>query len=291
MPQVVALPVASWDAPCPASVQDLALRALEAGEVVALGALAFALDAGERSLLSPAVSGDGKNVSLDADGARLRGTSAQDGERRALQAMMQRFAEASTMLVRNLAPRYAAHLQRGRTSFRPVEITGRAVSWRKDDTRLHVDSFPSSPVQGRRILRVFANINPDGKSRTWRLGESFAAVAQRYDSSLRLPLAGAGRALEWLHVTRGRRTPYDHLMLQLHDRMKADREYQSDAIQIRHEFGPGSTWLLFSDQVPHAAMAGQHALEQTFYLPVAAMLDPRRSPLSTLERLRGRALT
>ena len=63
--------------------------------------------------------------------------------------MMQRFAASSRALLRNLLPRYETGLLQARTSFRPVEIAGRPTSWRKDDTRLHVDSFSSSPVQGK----------------------------------------------------------------------------------------------------------------------------------------------
>ena len=37
-------------------------------------------------------------------------------------------------------------------------------------------------------------------------------------------------------------------------------------------------------------MAGQYQLEQTFLLPVDAMLDAARSPLRVLERLKGRRL-
>jgi hypothetical protein len=37
-------------------------------------------------------------------------------------------------------------------------------------------------------------------------------------------------------------------------------------------------------------MAGQYQLEQTFLVPVAAMLDPGRSPLRILERIVGRRL-
>jgi hypothetical protein len=37
-------------------------------------------------------------------------------------------------------------------------------------------------------------------------------------------------------------------------------------------------------------MAGQFALEQTFYLPVKSMQEPGRSPLRVLERLTGRVL-
>ena len=79
-------------------------------------------------------------------------------------------------------------------------------------------------------------------------------------------------------------------MLQLHDRMKADTAYQATAPQHAQEFAPGSSWLVYTDQVSHAAMAGQHAFEQTFYLPLFGMQEPAKSPLRVLERLLGRAL-
>jgi 3-deoxy-D-manno-oct-2-ulosonic acid (Kdo) hydroxylase len=53
---------------------------------------------------------------------------------------------------------------------------------------------------------------------------------------------------------------------------------------------PGTTWIVYSDQVQHAAMGGQHMLEQTFTLDVEHQWRPETSPLRTLERLRGRPL-
>jgi hypothetical protein len=119
-----------------------------------------------------------------------------------------------------------------------VEIAERASSWRKDDTRLHVDAFPSSPVQGNRILRVFSNVNPHGQSRTWLLGESFENVAHRHLPSLRGPLWGASLLLTSLGVTKGRRSAYDHFMLHIHDRMKADAHYQADVSESCTSFAP-----------------------------------------------------
>ena len=84
-------------------------------------------------------------------------------------------------------------LHQAKTSLRPVEVSGRRQSWRKDDTRLHVDSFPSQPSCGKRILRVFSNVNPDGRPRVWKVGEPFEAVARKFWPELRGPLA-AGRA-------------------------------------------------------------------------------------------------
>jgi hypothetical protein len=87
-----------------------------------------------------------------------------------LAALMQRYARQTRSLLAGLLPSYQAHLQQGKGSFRPVEIAGRVTSWRKDDTRLHVDSFPASPTQGRHILRVFTNIHPQDAPRVWKLG-------------------------------------------------------------------------------------------------------------------------
>ena len=79
-------------------------------------------------------------------------------------------------------------------------------------------------------------------------------------------------------------------MLQLHDRMKSDPDYQRAEPQQTHEFPPGSSWMVFTDQASHAAMEGSHALEQTYHLPVAAMHDPDLAPLNVLQKLLGREL-
>jgi 3-deoxy-D-manno-oct-2-ulosonic acid (Kdo) hydroxylase len=171
-----------------------------------------------------------------------------------------------------------------------VEIAGRASSWRKDDTRLHIDAFPATPVQGRRILRVFANVNPQGRPRSWRVGDRFDAVGRYFAPALRMPVPGAGAVLSLLKITKTPRSPYDALMLQLHDRMKEDTAYQQSAPQTAFDFPAGSAWMAFTDAVSHAAMAGQYQLEQTFLLPVDAMLDEQQSPLRVLERLKGRPL-
>jgi hypothetical protein len=201
-----------------------------------------------------------------------------------------RFSEQAAALVEGLFPAYRGHVRRARASFRPAEIAGRASSWRKDDTRLHVDAFPASPVRDQRILRLFTNVNPHGRARSWRIGDAFEVVARRFASSLALPVPGSAALLRLLHVTKSRRSPYDALMLQLHDRMKMDADFQSQSTQTAVDFPPGSTWLAFTDEVSHAAMAGQYQLEQTFLLPVAAMRHPERSPLRILEQLKGRPL-
>lgn len=291
MTSVVTIPVSNWNQPCPAAMQEQALRALEEGSVLLFPQLTFVIEEAERRLLSPTTAGKSKNVSWDGATGKLGGSSLDDAGAHALRSLMRRFARCGKDLLLNLFPRYESGLRQARTSFRPVEIDGRATLWRKDDTRLHVDSFPSSPVQDNRILRLFCNINPDGRGRFWRLGESFHSVAHRYLPTLSAPFWGSSRLLQLCRITKSRRTVYDHFMRQLHDTMKADLEYQSGVAQSTYDFPAGSTWIAFTDQVSHAAMTGQHLLEQTFYVPVASMMDQSKSPLRVLERLTGRTLT
>jgi hypothetical protein len=290
MTPVTEIATADWKQACSSEAQEQAVQSLEAGSVLFLPRLRFSILETERPLLSLSTAGKSKYVSFDSRTGELRGGSLGGAEAKPLAAMMQRFAGCSKDLLSALLPHYKTSLSRSRTSFRPVEIAGRSTSWRKDDTRLHIDSFPSSPVQGKRILRVFSNIDPDGRSRSWRIGEPIEKVAGRYLNSLKPPGRASSRLLRLLRITKSRRTAYDHLMLQLHDRMKKDADYQSGPDQISFEFPTGSTWIVFTDQVPHAAMAGQNVLEQTFFLPVRGMMDQSKSPLRILERLRGETL-
>lgn len=281
---------ASWADSVPPDLADIAIAALEQGRVLFLPNLPFTVHAAEQRMFSPSILSSNKNTSFDTATGRVGGTTLAGAERETLRSVLARFSNQAASLVDRLFPRYRGQIARARTSFRPAEVAGRYTSWRKDDTRLHVDSFPASPVQGRRILRVFSNVNPAGRPRSWRVGGEFEALASRFVASLSVPWPITTALLHALRVTKSRRTPYDALMLQLHDRMKADADYQQRSEQEAVDLPAGSTWLTFTDEVPHAAMAGQYQFEQTFLLPVSAMMYEERSPLRILERLKGRRL-
>jgi hypothetical protein len=289
--RIVPLRHASWADPASSQIVETAAAMLERGNVLFLPYLAFGVGAGEQQIFSPDILTRSKNTSFEPASGRISGTSVKGAELERLRRLVARFSHQATQLVDRLFPRYRSQLVRARASFRPADIAARESSWRKDDSRLHVDSFPASPVQGRRILRVFANVNPSNRPRSWRVGGEFDDVAARFAPRLRMPVPGAGMLLRALRITKSRRTRYDALMLQLHDRMKADAAFQAQSEQEQFDFPAGSTWLAFTDLVSHAAMSGQYQLEQTFLLPVSAMLDESRSPLRILERLKKRRLT
>ena len=284
------LPVESWTGPFSDELRAKAVDALEHGKVLVCAHLAFPFEDDERKLFTPSLSnGKSKNVSLKPSG-ELGGTSATGDEARMVAKMMARFASAATQFLEGLLPRYAGMLERAPTSYRPVEIAGRPASVVHDDTRLHVDAFPSRPMRGRRILRLFTNVNPEGRPRIWHVGAPFDEVARKFGSSAPEGSRLHAALLSAVGVTKGRRSAYDSLMLELHDRAKRDDHYQRTSPQIEVPFPSGATWICFTDQVMHAALAGQYVLEQTFHLDVEAMARPELSPLKVLEGLRGHVL-
>jgi hypothetical protein len=289
---IESLPLDSWKGPFDANQKARAVTALERGAVLFFPGLAFALADGEKPFLDAGVSdGRAKNISLDR--GRLQSSSLTGEKAHALSAMIERFGSQAAQLIHDLLP--YARVERARTSFRPVQVEGRHYSKINDDRLLHIDAFPSRPMHGRRILRFFANVAPDAP-RHWRVGEPFENFARTFLPRVMPHLsrrAWPGKSLMFdvLGVTHGRRSLYDELMLSLHDAGKLDASYQHDSPRQEIAFPPGSCWLVFSDQVLHAAMGGEFALEQTFHLDISEMIEPERAPVKVLERLSGRSLT
>jgi hypothetical protein len=264
---------------------------LETEGIVLLPGQPFALRREEVDFVSPRWSdGRAKNISLSADG-EVRGAATEAIAQQKLAGLMSRYRDWARSLIVEKAPRYREQLEVGRTSLRTREVAEGADSKRKDDRRLHVDAFASQPTGGKRILRVFTNINPLGDERLWRVGEPFEAHAGRWARRLRRPWPGEAWLLRRLGVTRATRTPYDALMLGLHDAAKLDDIYQREAPSRDVVLPAGASWIAYTDSTVHAAMRGRFMLEQTFYLPLEAMAAPETSPARILERLVGRRLT
>ncbi|TKI05247.1 3-deoxy-D-manno-oct-2-ulosonic acid (Kdo) hydroxylase [Martelella alba] len=274
--------------PSPAS----ATAALEAGKILFFPYLAFSLSAGEQALLDPRlVDPKRKNISFHPAPGRLTGVAVPERQAE-IRALLERYYRHCLQLLEHVLPdyRHAVREPVGTLRLHPIAAWGAKASWRKDDSRLHVDAFPSRPTHGARILRVFTNINPNGEHRAWRVGEPFPSLARRY-----LPRLGRYSPFSsWLQqvigITKTRRSRYDHVMLKLHDAMKADEDYQQHGPQLALNLPPGSSWICFSDQTPHAAMGGQFMLEQTFILPVAAMRAPEHAPINVLASLLNKPL-
>jgi hypothetical protein len=272
------------------SVQQELTDALESGAVVCLPGLDFPLSKEESGLLDPRILAGKGAVGYTPVTGKLSGTRCFGAEKKRLKDLMSRYSRSARDLVSVLFPLYKEKLRLKRASLRPAEIAARKGSLREDDTRVQVDALPSEPTGGDRVLRVFCNVNPAGKAHEWRLGEPFEAVARHFLPRVGQPVPGSALLLYLLRRTKTMQSEYDFIMLKLRDAMAADEGYQLSVGQEPVLFQPGTTWVCFTDSVSHAALSGQHQLEQTVFVPVDAMWDVKKSPLRVLERLRNRDL-
>ena len=285
--QIVEVNISKWDAP---SSQNELITDLESGKVLHFTNLEFPVSEIEQQYFTSEIRDKkSRNISLNISG-ELKGAIKNNEAESNLAAMMTRYRTQSHLLVNTILPRYKDHLHLAPTSFRPNQIVTRNQSWRADDKRLHVDAFPSRPNYGERILRVFINVNPNKVPRVWRIGEPFEALVDRFLADTKPYSAWQAKVLNAFGITKSLRSEYDHLMLQLHDSMKRDLNYQRNCPQLTVEFPTGSVWICFSDQTSHAAMSGQFMMEQTFHLPVLNQYNPNTSPLAILRNHMGREL-
>lgn len=192
---------------------------------------------------------------------------------------------------------YQKYWQADYASFRPFQELGRDLRVRARNDLLHIDAFPTRPMHGRRILRFFTNINPK-EPRNWVTGESFQSLIEKFGAEVGLPKKISRTLLQML-VIKGKqkvkklglpinlRSPYDEFMLKFHNFLKENKELQKSGQKDHWSFPPLSCWMVYTDQVTHAALSGQYALEQTFLVPKRSLLHPEKAPISILERLTG----
>lgn len=271
---------------------------LEAGNVLFFNGIPFDLPEDDRKfLLAQRQTGSSfhKNISYRPKKDVMRGISSNTDKERMRQIMKHYSAEVTRFVSAFLIP-YAGKLDLDFASFRPLEEKGRDLPFKKRNDLLHVDSFPTRPTKGARILRVFTNINPTEK-RVWNVAEPFDLLAQRYALKADLNKFAAKKSNGLTKVLNRFGLPvadasnYDKFMLYFHDYLKGNEDFQANCDKERLEFPPNTTWMVYTDGVPHAALSGQYALEQTYILPVEALVKKDKAPISILETICNRKLS
>jgi hypothetical protein len=282
-------------------------RKLEGGQILFFDAPPFDMPEADRQFLlsqrQSAFKGH-KNISYRPTQDVLRGgdAGASPEDARRLHEVMRSYSQHVTAFLQKFLAPYAAHWKMDFASFRPLEEQSRELSLHKRNDLMHVDAFPSRPTHGGRILRFFTNINPQC-GRVWETSDGFDALAKSFAEPAGLKKIAAGESspgrailkkfapvLRAVGVKGVDRSAYDRFMLRFHDFLKENTDYQQKWTKYRMEFPPGSCWMVYTDQVPHAVLSGQFALEQTYIVPIEAMVAPELSPLRVLESMAGRAL-
>lgn len=244
-----------------------------------------------------------KNIAYKPNRDELTGVDAKSSPAEAveeLHGIMRRYSKSiEDFLGEFLAP-YQRRWVLDYASYRPIEEQGRDLATRKRNDLLHTDAFPTRPTKGWRILRFFHNIHPT-RTRDWVTGDAFPKIIGKFTpGKLPIPqpdgaLAKAGKRLAQATGVAGlvpqwKRTPYDEFMMQLHNTMKEDSDFQGVCAKEYVQFAPGSSWMVYTETVPHAVLAGQYALEQTFLVDPAAMVTPESAPVRVLEKMAGARL-
>lgn len=253
--------------------------------------------------LEQSSSGLHKNLAYKPAIDRVSGADMKNADPAAaarLHAILRRYSQDVTaFLTRFLVP-YRAQWQLDYASFRPQEERGRDLPLRRRNDLMHTDAFPTRPTHGARILRFFNNLHAT-RTRDWITGEPFAQLVPQFAPEkipLPAPTHAIGRSVQAVGRALGlgrvvpaiKRSPYDSFMMRFHNLLKEDAAYQAQGWREASFFPPGSSWMVYTDMVPHAVMAGQYALEQTFLVAPEAMVAPEYSPLGVLERMSGARL-
>ncbi len=264
---------------------------LERGKVLFFSHVPFEFPERDREfLLSQKQTGSRfhKNISYRPAKDLMKGVDENSPDREHMLTIMRNFSRNVTAFIAQFLAPYAGKMKLDFASFRPLEEQGRDLPLHKRNDLLHVDAFPSRPTHGARILRVFANINPS-VGRVWNVGEPFHEFLPKLMQVKKIgpSSSGIGRALTRMASKIGLpvpdRSPYDEFMLYLHDWLKENSDFQTNSPKQQLIFPPGSAWMVYTDGVPHAAMSGQYALEQTFIIPREALVSPQVSPCQVLE--------
>jgi hypothetical protein len=278
------------------------VEALETGNILMFPQTPFEVPGEDRDALLSAGQADGnfhKNIAYRPASGKLTGLGkAAPGEADRIQRALANYSRNAIQLLEQVLAPYKAAWRTDYASFRSIEEEGRALPLKKRNDLLHTDAFPTRPTNGDLILRIFTNVNPS-KSRDWMTTDPFSALAPKYAQAAGLdriaPLSAfartalrTGRALGLPVVDR---SPYDAFMLGFHDYLKMNGAFQRECVKYRFDFPPGATWIVFTDVVPHAVLAGRYALEQTMIIARDSLLNRENAPASILEKLSGRKLT
>ena len=279
---------------------------LEAGEILYFPQTPAPIPSGDLEfLLSARQTGSAlhKNIAYKPVRDQLSGFDAKSTdavEIAQLHAVMRRYSASVAAFLKDFLAPYRQRWILDYASFRPLEEQGRDLALRKRNDMLHTDAFPTRPTRGRRILRFFHNIHPE-RTRDWIVSEPFARVVGWFaPGTLAIPHADGAASRAGKRIARAigldgviprlKRTPYDQFMMELHNAMKENAEFQQNCLKESVKFPPGSSWMVYTETVPHAVLAGQYALEQTFLIDPAAMVTPESAPVAILEKMGGARL-
>jgi 3-deoxy-D-manno-oct-2-ulosonic acid (Kdo) hydroxylase len=242
-----------------------------------------------------------KNVSYYPEAEKLTGLGGPQEVRQRARTILRRHSSRVRAFLERAMPAFTRGWQPGTCSFRPLEEEGRALSAHASNELVHVDAGAYGATRGDRILRFFVNVNPQ-RERVWATKGTFAELYRKHareagvqsievapglaERALSAFLRAGRRALPMLRVIET--SPYDRAMRRFHNWMKDAPSFRESGEGLREiSFAPFQAWMVLTDGVSHACLRGQHALVDTFLVPLANCRLPAEAPFRILAGARS----
>jgi hypothetical protein len=301
---IISILTEQLQSPSPDQLHDWCAQ-LEAGDILYFPQTPISIPESDLQFLLGQQQADSslhKNIAYKPNIDKLSGVDTKTADAAAvarLQGIMRQYSKSVTEFLTGFLAPYKANWQLDYASFRPQEEEGRDLPQRRRNDLLHTDAFPTRPTYGARILRFFNNIHPT-HTRDWIVSDPFANIVKQFVPGEIAPHVDSvfSRAAKSFSRSIGlgaaipsiKRSPYDDFMMRFHNFLKENPSFQTNCPKYAFNFPPGSSWMVYTDTVPHAVLAGQYALEQTFLVRPEALVAPASSPLSVLQEIAGSTL-
>ena len=283
--------------------------ALEAGRVVYFPRCPIELpDAADLEWLRSGLNAElkAKNLSYHPESDSVPRFEADSATRERVETLLRRHGERVAEFWHRVVPDFMPGCTLGTTSFRPVEEQGRNLKPRSSNELVHIDAGAYGASNGARILRFFVNVHPD-RDRVWGTKGSFEQLMQRHrplwdaarQGKPKVPvnkgpldklysgiIAAASKVYPLFRVIDS--SPYDRSMRRIHNYMKETETFKQDASDYQEiRFPPFSAWMVFTDGISHAALAGQYAFISTALIPLQNCRHFERTPFGILATANG----
>ncbi len=242
-----------------------------------------------------------KNISYYPDADRVYGLSADRGVVERTTRILKAHRDRVDAFLRRALSAFVPNWVEGTTSFRPLQEKGRNLSKHASNELLHIDAGAYGATHGARIFRFFTNINAT-EPRVWRVKGTFPDLLQEYGRAAGIVNGGGARLDEGMldrlfsGFIRGvsavvpmarslDSSPYDRAMRRMHNYMKDSEAFQTEDAGSRIvDFGPMTSWMVFTDMVGHSCISGQHMLSNTYVIPRENCRNPELTPYACLAR-------
>lgn len=266
---------------------------LEAGEIISFPEPSSQLlpDADREFLIGQRVSSAARHIIFDPATATVHHSANSEIESTArLGQVFERFSSQATAWLAGLLPNYAPAWQVSSLSLRTEEEATRRLRFGQREDLLHLDPFPEGASRGRRLLRLFLNLNPT-EPRVWATSDKLDRLLERFGGDTGFP-ALEDRSWAWqlrqgvsrlLDARQRGRSTGDEFLLRLQDYLKANDRFQERGPKRFWHFAPGSAWLVMTDGLSHAVLRGRHALEMSIYVDAATLACPELAPAHVVE--------